>query len=306
MSRVRGAAPIAVGLVLTGLLVGLLGFSSTLNPIDAVLGRGAIVSVPNVADRPQPGAEADVRASGLVPKVRTSFSLTGVRGTVISQEPAPGSRVREGSTVQLVVSRGVNRVSMPDAVGKPLTAVTPPLKEAGVKLTITRTASETVAKDLVISQDPGPGVLVTGEGSATLVVSDGAAPRPVPAVAGLALDGASFQLGKSGMAIGPVTDVDDPSAIVGSVVRTDPVGATVVNRDTAIRIDVAAGPAPVALPDLTGATATAASATLTAAGFLPNVIFQGAGSGSVTSQVPPAGTVARPGIAVTVTIGAGG
>ena len=305
MSRVRGAVPVAVGLVAAGLLVGLLGFSSTLNPIDAILGRGAVVTVPDLEGRPRPGAEADVTATGLVPEVRTSFSLTGARGTVISQDPPAGSRVREGSKVEIVVSRGVNRVAMPNAVGAPLREVTPPLEEAGVKLDISRTASETVAAGLVISQEPGEGVLVTGEDTATFVVSEGPAPRPVPAVTGLALDGASFQLGKAGMAIGPVTPVDDPSAIPGSVVRTDPTGGTVVNRDTAVKIDVSAGPAPVALGDLVGSTAESASAALTGAGFIPNVIAQGAGTGTVASQVPVAGTVLRPGAVVTITLGAG-
>jgi eukaryotic-like serine/threonine-protein kinase len=303
MARVRGAAPIVVGLVAAGLLVGLLGFSSTLNPIDVVLGRGAIVTVPDLEGRPQPGAEADVRAADLVPRVTTSFSLTGARGTVISQDPAPGSRVREGTKVKIVVSRGINRVAMPDAVGKPYAEVIKPLDDAGVELDVKRTASESVAKDLVVSQDPGPGVLVTGDDTVHLVVSTGPAPRPVPTVAGLALSGASFDLGKAGLAIGPVTQTDDATAIVGSVLRTDPVAGTVVARDTPVGIAQAAGPAPVALPNLVGVAPDAASATLTGIGFVPNVIYRGAGTGPVTTQDPPAAAVVRPGTVVTLSVG---
>ena len=301
MSRVRGAAPIAVGLVAAGLLVGLLGFSSTLNPVDLILGRGAVVTVPDLEGRPQPGAEADVTAMGLVPDVTTSFSLTGARGTVISQQPAAGSRVREGTKVRVVVSRGVNRVAMPDAVGKPVVDVTPPLRDAGVKLVISRRASETVAKGAVISQDPGPGVLVTGEDTATLVVSDGAVPRPVPNVSGLALAGAAFELGKAGLTVGPVAETDDPAAVVGSVVRTDPAGGTVVARDTVVDVAVSAGPAPIAVPNVVGSTSDAASATLGGLGFVPNVILQG--GRAVTAQTPAAGATARPGSVVTVTSG---
>jgi len=306
MPRVRGAAPIAAGLVAAALLVGLLGFSSTLNPVDAVLGRGAVVSVPDLSGRPRPGAEAVVRSAGLVPRVRSSFSLTGKRGTVISQSPAAGSRVREGTDVTIVVSRGVNRVAMPDAVGKPLVDVTASLREAGVALKVTRAASETVGADLVISQDPGPGVLVTGEDTATFVVSDGPAPRPVPSVVGVALAGAAFQVGSAGLAVGPVTETDDPAVPVGGVVRTDPPPGTVVPRDSPVAIAVSAGPAPVVLADLTGSTADAARSALTAAGFVPNVIYQGASTGKVASQQPAAGTSVRPGSVVTVTIGPGG
>jgi beta-lactam-binding protein with PASTA domain len=303
MSRVRGAAPIAAGLVAAALLVGLLGFSSTLNPVDAILGRGAIVTVPDLAGRAQPGAVAVVRSAGLQPVVRTSFSLTGKRGTVISQSPPAGSRVREGTAVKVVVSRGVNRVAMPDAFGKPLEQVVPPLKAAGVKVKVTRTPSETVGAGLVIKQEPGAGVLVTGEDTASFVVSQGPLPRPVPSVGGVALDGASFQIGKAGLAVGAVTEVDDPSVLVGAVVRTDPPAGTVLPRDTAVTVAVSAGPPPVAVPDLAGRTPDAATAALNVAGFTPNVIYRG--SGSVTAQDPPAGTVARPPAVVTVTVGGG-
>ncbi len=303
MSRARGAVPIAVGLVAAGLLVGVLGFSSTLNPIDLVLGRGAVVSVPDLEGRPQPGAEAELRAQDLVPLVTTSFSLTGARGTVISQKPPAGSRVRAGTKVTMVVSRGVNRVAMPDAVGKPLAEVSAPLRDAGVHLKVTHAPSETVAKGLVISQDPGPNVLVTGEDTATLVVSDGPAQRPVPNVAGLALAGASYQLGKAGMAIGTVTDTDDPAAVVGSVIRTDPAGGTVVARDTPVQVAVSAGPAPVAVPNVVGGTSDAATAALGGLGFVPNVIV--VSGTAVTSQNPPAGAVARPGTVVTAVVGGG-
>jgi serine/threonine-protein kinase len=257
--------------------------------------------VPDLEGRPQPGAEAELRGQDLEPDVTTSFSLTGARGTVISQKPAGGSRVRAGTKVRMVVSRGVNRVAMPDAVGKPLADVSPPLREAGVHLKITRQNSETVAKGVVISQDPGPNVLVTGEDTAALVVSNGPTQRPVPDVSGLALAGAAYQVGRSGLVIGPVTDTDDPAAVVGSVIRTDPTGGTMVAKDAPIGIALAAGPAPVAVPNVVGAAPDAAAAALSGLGLVPNVISN---TGAVvTAQNPPAGAAARPGTVVTAMVG---
>lgn len=305
-ARAKGAVALGVSLGAAALLVGLLGFSSSLNPIDVFLGRGAIVTVPDLTGRPQPGAEADVTDAGLVPEVRTSYSLTGARGTVIGQDPPPGSRVREGSKVQVVVSRGVNRVEMPDAVGRPLDEVTAPLEEAGVKVETTRSASETVAEGLVISQEPGPGVLVTGDDVARFVVSDGPADRPVPDVARLGLAGASFRLGKAGFAIAAVTPLDDPNAVLGSVVRTDPPAGAVTPRDAAVTVFQAAGASPVAVPELVGQTTDAASAALTALGLVPNVILNGAGTGPVTAQDPAPTTTLRPGSIVTLQVVPGG
>jgi len=304
MDRVKGAAPLAVALIGAGLLVALLGFSSTLNPLDAILGRGAIVTVPDLVGRPQPGAEADLRSEGLVPKVRTSYSLTGTRGTVIAQDPPAGSRLREGKPVTVVVSRGVNRVEMPDAVGRPLRQVRGPLDEAGVKLKVSRVHSEEVAEDVVISQTPGPGVIVSGEDPVTLVVSKGPADRAVPDVTGVGLDGAAFLLGKAGMTIGAVNPTDDASAPVGSVIATDPPAGKVVARDTPVVVAQAAGKPPVAVPDVMGRTANDASAVMTQLGLIPNVIRQG-GADAVTAQEPAAPTPLRPGQVVTLRIGGG-
>lgn len=310
----RGAGALVTAFVGAGLLVGLLGFSSTLNPIDALLGRGAIVSVPNLMGRPQPGAEADVRAAGLVPAVRTSYSLTGKRGTVIAQTPAAGSRVREGSKVDVVISRGVNRVEMPDAVGKAFTDVRKPLDEAGVEVKVDRRPTEDVAKGVVISQEPGPGVLVTGEDTASFAVSDGPAKRAVPDVSGLSIEGAAFQLGKAGLTIGVITPTDDAAAVIGSVLRTDPAAGAVVARDTVVNLAQAAGPPPVAVPPLVGQTPDAASAALKALGLVANVIRQVAGPGQgagqnpalVTAQDPPEATALRPRSVVTLAVGPGG
>lgn len=299
----RGAVALAVALTGAALVAGLLGFSSTLNPLDALLGRGAIVTVPDLSGRPKPGAEADLRRSGLVPKVRTSFSLTGTRGTVISQTPPAGSRVREGAQVEVVVSRGLNRVEMPAAVGQPLDAARAPLDDAGIEVAVTRETSETVPSGVVVAQDPGPGVLVTGEDRVRLVVSDGPAPRPVPDVTGLALEGAAFRLGQAGFTVGTVTPVDDASAVIGSILRTDPAAGSVADRDTAVALAQAAGAPPVAVPDLTGRTAEAAAGALKALGLVPNVIRNGSGPDAVSTQEPVPTTRARPGTVVTVQIG---
>lgn len=304
MDRVKGAAPLAVVLVGAGLVVGLLGFSSTLNPLDVLLGRGAIVTVPDLIGRPQPGAEAALRSDGLVPRVRTSYSLTGARGTVIAQDPPAGSRLREGKSVEVVVSRGINRVEMPDAVGRPLRQVRGDLDDAGVKVAASRVNSEEVAAGVVISQEPGPGVIVSGEDTAKFVVSKGPAERAVPEVKGLALEGAAFLLGKAGMTIGTVAPTDDATAPLGSVLTTDPPAGKVVPRDTAVTVAQVAGPPPVAVPDVLGRTAADATAAMTALGLVPNVIRQG-GADAVTAQEPPAPAPLRAGQVVTLRIGGG-
>lgn len=304
MDRVKGAAPLAVALVVAGLLVALLGFSSTLNPVDAVLRRGAVVDVPDVIGRPRPGAEAELRARGLVPEVRRTYNLTGARGSVIGQDPPAGSRLREGSPVTMLVSRGINRVEMPDAVGRPLSAIRGALDDAGVEVDVERTHDEAVPKGSVISQQPGPGVVVSGGDAARFVVSSGPAQRPVPDVTGLDVEGAAFLLGKAGLGVAAVNPTDDANRPVGTVIVTDPPAGTVVARDTPVAVAMAAGPPAVATPDVVGRNADAAAAAVRQVGLVANVIHRGGGA-TVTAQDPAGSTPARPGQVVTITVGGG-
>lgn len=63
------------------------------------------VSVPAVGGMPSADAEAAIRSAGLAPVVRQVPS-SQPRGTVIAQNPLPGTQVAPGSTVTLNVSEG--------------------------------------------------------------------------------------------------------------------------------------------------------------------------------------------------------
>jgi serine/threonine-protein kinase len=308
MSRVRGAVPVAVALVLALLAVGLLGFSSTLNPVDALLRRGAVVSVPDVVEAARPRAEADLRDAGLEVDVSEEFSLNEPRGTVIRQSPDAGRRVREGSTVQIVVSRGANRVVMPDAVGQPFDEVAEPFEAADIPLQVERVPSERVERGLVIEQSPGAGIAVTGLDRVSFVVSDGPADRPVPEVLGRSLNGAAFELGRAGLALGEISIADDPDVPAGGVVSADPAPGTVVPIGTEVSMVVSGGPTAVPVPDVVNDSEQAAREALEAAGFVvalaARLVPDGDDAvGAVYDQYPEAGTDLRPGQTVTIVVG---
>lgn len=308
MARVRGVVPLATALVLALLAIGLLGFSSTLNPVDALLGRGAVVPVPDVVDTPRPRAEAELTDAGLRVQVSTAFSLGTPEGVVVAQTPREGERVRTGTTVELVVSRGANRVEMPDAVGRPLSSVMPTFDEADIPVTVERVASEDVDRGVVIEQTPAAGVQVSGADPVAFTVSAGPADRPVPEVAGRSLDAASFELGRAGLVLGELTIVDDPGVAPSGVISSEPIAGTEVARDTEVDLVVSAGGPPVAVPDVVEDTEQQATAALEAAGFVVAVASRlvgvgGDGVGGVFEQYPDPGTQLRPGERVTIVVG---
>ncbi len=308
MARVRGAVPLVVALVLALLAIGLLGFSSTLNPVDALLGRGAIVSVPDVVAAPRPRAEADLRQVGLEPEVAEAFSLTAPRGTVISQQPDAGARVREGTTVRIVVSKGANRVEMPDAVGRPFDEVAEPFEAADIPLQVELVPSERVARGIVMEQSPGPGIQVTGVDTVSFVVSEGPADRPVPDVVRRTLEGAAFELGRAGLTLGEVVIRDDPEVPPGAIASADPAPGTEVPIETAVDLVISGGRTAVPVPDVVNDSEQAAREVLEGAGFVVALAARlvdadGSGLGAVFDQFPEAGTDYRPGQTVTIVVG---
>lgn len=309
MRRVAGAVPLGVSLLVALGAVLLLAFSSSLNPIDAILGRGAMVTVPDLDELAQPRAVAEAENVGLVPVIEDGFSLTAPRGTVIGQSPEAGTRIREGEEVTITVSRGAKRVEMPDAVGRPLEEISPPFEDAGIPIEVVEVADEEVAAGLVLSQNPAPGVVVTGEDTVRFEVSTGADDRPVPEVVGLTTDAAAFELGVAGLTLGELSPTASDTAPMGAVVSTDPAPGTVVEKDTPVKVVYSLGPASETVPDVVNRTATDATAALEALGY--EVVragrlvsdAPGSGAGAVFEQYPAAGADLQPGQRVTIVVG---
>lgn len=307
MRWARGTGPLAValGVAVAGVL--LLAFSNTLNPVDALLGRGAVVDVPDVVGQAQPRALAELDEAGLRAELASAFSLSVPRGSVVAQDPEPGERVREGTVVEVVISQGVRRVEMPDAVGEQLEDVQGELVDAGIPIEVEQVVTESVPVGEVIAQEPGPGVVITAEDSVRFEVSAGPADRPVPAVVGRSVEAASFQLGVAGLVPGDIAFVDDPEVPQGAIVSTDPPEGEVVPIDTPVALVISAGPAPVALPNLVNRTETVARVELERLGF--DVLIAGrlvtpdGGVGAVFGQFPEPGVGWRPGDPVTLVVG---
>ncbi|MCB1271651.1 MAG: PASTA domain-containing protein [Microthrixaceae bacterium] len=304
MRPARGLWAVAVALVAALFGTWLLGWSTNLDPIGAVLGEPARVEVPDLAGLAEPRAVADIESAGLVAELERSLSLTAPRGAVVSQEPSPGTVLDEGSTVEVLVSSGIARVEMPDAVGQPVSGVTPALDEAAVEYTVETVASEEVAAGIVISQDPPAGVRVTAADDVVFVVSSGPDPRPVPMVAGLSAEGGAYALGLAGFDV-EVELREDEAVRAGVAIGTEPEAGTVAERDSRTLLVVSSGPPAQPLPDVRGDSLGEATARLEAIGVVPNVVGGGASGGTVSTTEPAASTPVRRGEVVKVVLRGG-
>jgi serine/threonine-protein kinase len=293
------------GIVLFAVL--LLGLSPSLNPISVLTGHGFDVDVPDVRELTQPRALLRLEAVPLDGRVTFAYSSDVPRGIVIGQRPRAGATLRRGSTVHLVVSRGPNRITVPSVVGEPGAQAQRDLRRSGLVAKVQRLNDEVVPKGKVVRQNPEEGVVVSGGAKVQLVVSLGPFTRTVPQLAGSAVEGALFDLGRTGLALGSVTRADDPNVPEGAVMGTDPPAGTQLARDTPVNLVVSNGPPPVAVPQLVGGKQQYAVSQLARLGLVAGEVSAfGApgdpGDGTILAQTPPAGTPVRRGQVVTLTV----
>src|ERR1700732_2429403 len=143
------------------------------SPVNLVISSGPqMVTVPKVEGLAQDAATTAITAAKLTGgTVTQQISNTVAAGKVISQDPANGSSVAQGSPVNLVISSGPQMVTVPNVEGLTQAAATTAITAA--KLTggtVTQQTSKQVQTGKVISQDPPSGNSVAQGSPGSLVI----------------------------------------------------------------------------------------------------------------------------------------
>jgi serine/threonine-protein kinase len=262
--------------------------------------EGQFTRTPAVVDLTQARAEHDLRAAGLGVKVTTGYSETVDRGKVISTDPATGERVRDNGTVTITVSKGPERVSVPDVTGKALAAAKQQLRQVGLTPgTVTREFSDEVDAGQVISTDPKSGTSRAPDSPVAITVSRGE-PVDVPDVVGNSADDARSELEDAGLTVKfATTRVFSDEADDGEVAVQTPGADGQLGQGDTVTLTLSKGQQMVDVPDVDGKNVDEAKQTLKDAGFDVRVI-QFFITGKVTNQSPGAGEQAAKGSTITL------
>jgi serine/threonine-protein kinase len=101
---------------------------------------------------------------------------------VVETSPAEGTSVRKGSTVTMIVSRGRERVAVPDVEGRSREEAERLLREAELEPVVTEREDAEAQPGTVLEQDPAAGTRVARGRPVELVVARAPAEVPVPGV----------------------------------------------------------------------------------------------------------------------------
>jgi len=238
-------------------------------------------------------AQRYLRNAKLVPKLSGIYDKSPA-GTVLAQRPAAGATVRIRSVVELVVSKGLQPVGVPDIVSETLDDARKAFDERRLTVVVSgRQPSDLIPAGVVTSENPSPGTEVPPGTSVSVVVSSGPAPLSAPQLEGVVVSDAMRTLQAAGLQ-GTIEYVVDPSSAIGTVLKQDPEKGTEMKKGDAVTLDVAV---PGVVPDVAGKTPAQAQTILQNAGYkIGNTAYvQEGADGTVARTEPATGSTLRPG-----------
>ena len=214
--------------------------------------------VPDVQGRDLTAALLELQVKELYPRIQLRYSQTSAdKGLVLEQNPRPGTIVKAGRRIQLVVSQGVMINTVENFLGRNVDEVRMDLQTL-FSAQSTSPGSVPVSQLLilkeplmyeyseepagtVLQQRPEPGTNISGPTMLELVVSRGLETTMLhlPNLMGLSLEDSLEQIGRTGIdfafSLRPLRSGEKP----GTVVAQNPAGDTLTDFNTRVAITVA-------------------------------------------------------------------
>ncbi|MGV9574982.1 PASTA domain-containing protein, partial [Streptomyces nigra] len=222
------------------------------------------------------------------------------KGKICSQSPDSKEEVDKGSAIDVVVSTGAPKVTVPSVIGISLEDAREKLEGDDFQFTIKTETREVSAEEpgTVLDQDPQRGEEVEKGSTITLTVAKEQVQSTVPDVVGRTCDEAKAQMQDSDLT-GNCTEVEtqDPNQ-VGKVISTSPTAGSKVDKNSTVTIQIGKQAEQKAqVPNVVGQTVAQAKQTLQQAGFT-NIQFENGSDQNdnalVVRQDPNAGRPADP------------
>ena len=293
-----------VGIVI-GLIAGIIAIAAV-----AMALIGGEAKVPNVVGQTQDSAVQAIEAAGyVVGDVTEEYSADVVAGRVCKQDPEADSALEKGGKVNIVISRGVEKGSIPDLSGMTAEQAEKAIKDAEYTPQYAGNEASEADADTVSKQDPAAGKEADKGTTVKYWISTGPEDIEVPNVVGYDQASAKSTLEKAGFTVSVATGSYSDEYAEGEVMSQTPNGGKLGKGET-VTITVSKGQDPdkkaISIPSVVGMTQSQAQSALADAGFRYNVSETSSNSvekGVVISQ-SQTGT-GKKGDTITITVSTG-
>ncbi|MEO8092219.1 MAG: Stk1 family PASTA domain-containing Ser/Thr kinase [bacterium] len=141
------------------------------SPVTLLVSKGTnVIELPDVIGQQEVDAKAELERLGFIVDV-DERDADQPEGEVIGQDPGPGSRLKKGSTVSIIVSTGAGSVIVPGVEGLTRSAAVANLTSRGLNVSIDEAPTTDPSEDgRVIGQAPSAGTRVRSGDEVTIVV----------------------------------------------------------------------------------------------------------------------------------------
>ena len=205
------------------------------------LGKTKEVQIPNLQGLTK--EEAEQKAKELKIKVEVSeekYHLEIPEGQIIEQDPKyqDNYKIKEGSTIKIVISKGQEIVEMPKVVGKTRDEATSALKEIGLEVKVEEEFSDDVEKNYIIKQEIKEGEKIPAGTTVTIYSSMGIEQIQVPNLSGKTESEAKSAISSAKLKWKSTDKTSDSSKPNGVVVNQSISSGSMVDKNTEITITV--------------------------------------------------------------------
>jgi eukaryotic-like serine/threonine-protein kinase len=227
------------------------------------------VPVPNFVGQTKADAQQQAENVDLLLAFTTKACENQPKGKICKQDPASGTDAKKNDTINLVVSTGAPKVTVPSVIGLSLDEAQSQLEGDDYKFVVkTETRESTDDPNTVLDQNPVRGKEVQKGSTITLTIAKAVEKSTVPDVAGKTCDEAKTLMAQNNL-VGTCTDVETTDVNqVDKVVSTSPTANSQVDKNSPVQINIGKQTKQkTAVPSVVTQTLAVAKQTLQAAGF---------------------------------------
>ena len=257
------------------------------------------ISVPSLVGMNQSEANKSLESLGLdLEIIEEVFSEDIPKGRIIASKPGGGGKISPDEKVGLILSKGQERILVPQLKGLTPDVASAQLSTLGLTVgEINESFDMQIAAGYVISTDPKDTSAVKRKAIVNLIVSKGIEQISLQSYVGKGGEQALSELTGMGFDVDAAYKFSD-SVFKGQVISQSPEKLESIGKGSKIELIISKGPEFVFVPNVLGKNKNDASLDLENLGLRVKI----KGSGKVNNISPAIGTKAKQGAIITLTL----
>ena len=270
-----------------------------------LIGPGSKATVPSLVGGTLNDAAALLKPVGLTSEIASQeFSEDIAKGVIISTDPTGGEKIKEGGIVQLTLSKGPERYSIPSVAQLTVEAATKLLSSIPISDPVVQEVfNDKFPKGFVIGTEPASGTQVKRGAGIKLIVSKGIEQIALVNFVNKSGEEALNSLTEIGFKVLPKY-VFSETVPLGAVVSQSPSEVKNYPKGSSVSVVISKGSAYVFIPNVYSLSEAKAKSILTALDLKVTVKRMGTKAiKQVTAISPKVGSKVLRGSKVTITVG---